>query len=117
MEQGPVENDTHGWVELIVEDLDPGDGTGVPYRLIVNRFKSSSPDSEDFIHDPLGALIRAQGTEGLLPGLELTQDWTVTTLVLNHHQTLSATHLHAMAAVDEDEKTVGVTLVKKRPRP
>ena len=33
-------------------------------------------------------------------GLELTRDWKVTTLVVNHHQTLSATHLYALAAID-----------------
>ncbi len=110
------DNDTAGWSEIDVSRLAPGDNTGVPFRLVVNRFKSSSPDSEDFIHDPLGALTRAQGSDSsFLEGVGLDDSWKVTTLVLNHHQTLSATHLHAMAAVDEDEKTIGLTLVKKRP--
>jgi len=116
MNQGPVDNNTAGWIEFDLSPLDPGDDTGgVPFRLVANRFTSSSSDSEDFIHDPLGALIQAQGSESLLPGLELSREWTVTTHVVNHHQTLSAKHLYAMAAVDEDEQAVGVTLVKKRP--
>ena len=70
MDDGPVENDTHGWIEIDVSPLDPGDDTGVPFRLVANRFKSSSSDSEDFIHDPLSVLIQAQRAEGLLEGLE-----------------------------------------------
>ena len=108
------ENDTAGWSEIDVSRLAPSDNSGVPFRLVVNRFKSSSQDSEDFIHDPLAALIKAQGDERLLEGLELTSEWRVTTLVLNHHQTLSATHLNVVAAVNSEEQTVGVTLVKKR---
>lgn len=109
-----VDNDTSGWKEIDVSALAPSDNSGVPFRLVVNRFKSSSPDCEDFIHDPLSAMIRAQGTENLLEGLELTEDWRVTTVVLNHHQTLSATHLNVVAAADEDEKHIGITLIKKR---
>jgi hypothetical protein len=115
MVQEPVENNTHGWIELDISELDPLDDTSpVPFRLVANRFTSSSPDSEDFIHDPLTALQQAQQNEGILEGLDLT-GWKVTTHIINHHQTLSARHLYAMAAVDQDEQAVGVTLVKKHP--
>jgi hypothetical protein len=113
LESEPVDNDTHGWVELDISALRPEDGTRIPFRLIANRVKSSSPDSERFIHDPLRALLEAQETDTALQELQLTPDWRVTTLVVNHHQTLSATHLYMMAAVDPDEQTVGITLVKQ----
>lgn len=112
MVQEAVDNDTNGWIELDVSGLQSKDGTDIPFRLIANRFKSSSPESESFIHDPLRALIWAQETERSLEGFGLTADWKVTTQVVNHHRTLSATHLYALATVDSDEETVGVTLVK-----
>ena len=86
------------------------DGTEVPFKLFANRFKSSSPDCEAFIHDPLAVM---SGTREFQE-LGVTPDWKVITLVLNHHQTLSATHLYVKAAVNGEEQTVGVTLVKKR---
>ena len=77
-----------------------------------NRFKSSSEASEDFIHDPLGVLIQAE-TDGAISGLGLSREWKVTTHVVNHHQTLSATHLYAMVTANSARRSVGVTLVKK----
>lgn len=109
----PVDNDTNGWVELDISALRPRDGTEIPFRLIANRVKSSSPECERFIHDPLGALLEAQATDKALQALQLTRDWRVTTIVVNHHHTLSGTHLYMMAAVNPDEQTVGITLVKR----
>ncbi len=108
------ENAGKAWEQIDVSTLDPQDGTGVPFNLVVNRFKSSSQDCEDFIHDPLTVMRAARELDefGLNEG-----DWKVTTLVLNHHQTLSATHLHVLAAIADDEKTVALTLVKKPPNP
>ena len=102
------------WVPIDLSTLDPLDGTGVPFDLVVNRFKSSSQDCEDFIHDPLTVMQSAPELErfGLNEG-----EWKVTTLVVNHHRTLSATHLHVLAAIDNEEKTVALTLVKKPPNP
>ena len=37
----------------------------------------------------------------------------MTTHIVNHHQTLSATHLYAMVTANSNETSVGVTLVKK----
>jgi len=107
-----VDNDTSGWRELSIEGLESIDGSAVPFRLIANRFKSSSPDCEAFIHDPLGALLAAQEV-GELNGFGLEPDWRVATLIVNHHRPLNPTHLYAMATIDADEKTVGVTMVKK----
>lgn len=108
------ENAGKAWVPIDVTTLDPYDGTGVPFSLVVNRFKSSSQDCEDFIHDPLAVMRQAPELASL--GLN-DGDWRVTTFVLNHHQTLSATHLHVLAAVAPEEKTVGITLVKRPPNP
>ena len=116
----PEDNADVPWFELDISKLDPGDGTALP-RLFVTRFKSSSTDSEDFIHDPLTALILAQ-KDGKIqdPGgqqvndLEITSEFRVTTLVVNHHETLSKTHLIASASVDTQGSTVGVTVTKKK---
>ena len=106
----PVENDTNGWIDLKVEQTQSRDGTEVPFKLFANRFKSSSQDCGDFIHDPLAVMRDAPELQGL--GIDDT--WKVTTFILNHHNTLSATHLHAMAAVNSEQQTIGLTLVKKQ---
>jgi hypothetical protein len=41
------------------------------------------------------------------------ETWTVTTHVVNHHQTLSATHLYSLVTANSTESSIGVTLVKK----
>ena len=61
-----VNNDTTDWFEIDVSGLAPTDGTKIPFRLIAARFKSSSPDSEAFIHDPLDVLVKAQEPGGPL---------------------------------------------------
>ena len=105
------ENAGMPWIRVNVSDLaPPEDNTGVPFTLVACRFKSSSPDCEAFIHDPLKVMREAPE----LQALGLTGDWKVTTLVLNHHETLSATHLHVLAAVAPEDQTIGLTLVKKR---
>jgi hypothetical protein len=102
------------WVETTdcyVKEVDPGDGTRIP-RTFTTRFKSSSNDSEYFIHDPLRFLINTLGKDH--PELELNDGWRVTTLVVNHQNTLSRTHLIASVSADSEEQTAGVTLVKKK---
>jgi hypothetical protein len=113
------DNDTNGWIELTeISQLkseveqDPLQAE-IPFRLFANRFKSSSQDSEDFIHDPLGVLIQAE-KDGVIKDLGLRREtWTVTTHVVNHHQTLSATHLYSLVTANSTESSIGVTLVKK----
>ena len=112
VDQGPAENQPAGWTELSLSALRP-EQEEVPFKVIANRFTSSTPESEAFIHDPLSALIEVQGQFGF--DFEITTEWRVSTFVVNHHQTLSAKHLYAMASVSPDDQTVGVTLVKKRP--
>jgi hypothetical protein len=111
------EDETNGWVTLDLSQLDPdreGDPPEtVPFKVVANRFKSSSLDSEKFLHDPLSTLIEVQGLFGF--DFEITSEWTVSTFVVNHHQTLYAKHLYAMASVNPDDQTVGVTIVKKKP--
>jgi hypothetical protein len=110
------EDNTAGWIELDLSALDPDreNGDVVPFKVVANRFTSSSLDSEKFIHDPLQALRDAQTNEGILQEFDLA-DWRVSTFVVNHHQTLYARHLYAMASVNPDDETVGVTIVKKKP--
>lgn len=107
-----VDNDTSGWKELDVTGLQSGDGSPVPIRLLVNRFKSSSPDAEEFIHDPLQALIDAEGRDEI-KGFGFDKSWRVTTHIVNHHVPLRPTHLYANVTVATDEQTAGVTMVKK----
>jgi hypothetical protein len=116
----PADNADIPWLELDISKVDPGDGTPIP-RVFITRFESSSPDCEDFIHDPLNALIRAQDNDKILDvdenpvyDLKIATGWRVTTLVVNHQNTLSKTHLIASASIDDSESTVGLTLVKKQ---
>jgi hypothetical protein len=111
------DNDTSGWIELqeisqLKSVVDQSEQAEIPFRLFANRFKSSSQDSEDFIHDPLGVLIQAE-TDGAITDLGLSREWKVTTHVVNHHQTLSATHLYSLVTANSTESSIGVTLVKK----
>jgi hypothetical protein len=112
-----VPNESGTWKRLDLAGLEPSDHSAIPYVLVANHFKSSSPDCENFIHNPLRFLIEGQtaavSSEDALFQLGLDWDWRVTTLVLNHHQTLSATHLHAMVALNQAERVAGITMVKK----
>ena len=111
--QGSQEDEPAGWAVVDLDRLIPDDEEELPFKLISNRFTSSTQACEEFIHDPLTALIDAQGALEL--GFEIDTDWTVTSFIVNHHNTLSARHLYAMAAAKPDEKTIGITLVKKKP--
>lgn len=98
------DNDTAGWHEIDLSPIQPP-GEEMPFRLFVNRFESSSPDSERFIHDP-----REQLAEAIE---EFSDSWKVTTFIVNHHRTLSVKHVYAMAASSSAEQTVGLTIYKK----
>jgi hypothetical protein len=106
------ENDPGGWIELGLDALrsdrdDPP--MPIPFRLFARRFKSSSPDAEWFLHDPLGVLLRERP-----PGFpSITDEWHVTTFIVNHHRTLSWVHKFVLAIVSEDEKTVALTIYKQ----
>ena len=62
-----VPNDTTPWVEVtsIQDDLRPGGGRDLPFRLFATRFKSSSEDSEYFLHDPLRHMLAKPGALNL----------------------------------------------------
>ena len=81
-------------------------------RLVARRFKSSSVACDEFIHNPLGYLIEAQRTDGILDEVVLDTNWKVTTHIVNHHQTLRARHLYAMVSANGSESTVGIQLNK-----
>jgi hypothetical protein len=101
-----VDNDTAGWHEIDLSVIEPPK-EGIPFRLFVNRFKSSSPESEAFLHDPRRELAAAiAGFDG---------DWRVSTFIVNHHRTLSYRHVYVMAAASSEEQTVGLTIVKQNP--
>jgi hypothetical protein len=116
-----VENNTAGWTEISVDVLDARDGLGVPFRLVLNRFSSSSDDAERFIHDPLTFMIA--DADNVRDGTgepsdvfkSLDRSWHVVTTVLNHHRTLSVRHANVISCVDQQETTVGVTIVKTPP--
>jgi hypothetical protein len=102
----PVPNDTVEWEEVDVSRLAPKKGV-VPFRLWTYRVKSSSPDSELFIHDPLAAMV------GVVPGV--TAESRVTTMVINHDKTLAKFHLFAMALVAAEAGVVVLVLYKLAP--
>ena len=97
-------NDTAGLYEIDLSPIQP-DGEEMPFHLFVNRFESSSPDSERFLHDPrkeLGATVDGFG-----------DDWKVSTFIVNHHRTLSVKHVYVMATASPSEQAVGLTIYKK----
>jgi hypothetical protein len=100
-----VDNDSSDWIPLDLRDLAPSDRSPIPFRLFAKRFKSSSPDSEWFLHDPLKVLMSE---------LDLDPEiaWHITTLIVNHHRKLSFIHLFAMAVVAHEEGTVALTIYK-----
>jgi hypothetical protein len=108
-----VDNDTAGWTEFNISGLNSTDGTQPPFRLVVNRMKSSSPDAEAFIHDPLRVFLEARGSVDAFK--DINPDWKVTTLVTNHHRTLSFIHLWIVSTVNSSEQTVDSTIVKLPP--
>jgi hypothetical protein len=103
-------NDTAGWHEIDLSMLAPANGP-VPYRLLVNRFKSSSPDSERFIHDPRTEIMNARGDVDAFT--DVNEDWHVSTFVVNHHRTLSVRHVYVQAIVSDTEGTIGLTILKQ----
>ncbi|MEA2536036.1 MAG: hypothetical protein QOF11_270 [Chloroflexota bacterium] len=113
-------NDTSPWVLLRDFDkLASSDGTWVRVAAIAKRYKSSSPDSEAFIHDPLSVMMAdAQNpetgeTEALAELARIGPDWPVSTLVVNHQATLSIKHLTVVVTLKPDNPSVGVLIVKQ----
>ncbi len=103
-----------GWREIDLSGIRPTD-SDIPFRLFVNRFKSSTPACETFIHDPLSVLIEAGGV--IDPSIGIDPTWKVATFVTDHHRTLTKVHLYVMAAVSTLEHTIAVTTVKLPPPP
>lgn len=97
-------NDSSRWIELDLSGLAP---PPIRFRLFAKRLKSSSPDAERFLHDPLRVLVEEID--------EVRDDWHITTFIVNHHRTLSRIHLYVMAVVAPDEGTVAVTIYKENP--
>ena len=104
-------NETNGWVEVDVGALMGSADRPIPFQLFLNRFKSSSPDSELFIHDPLrqmqedpGELERLQ-VSGLDLGATpaaLHNSTRVTTAVANHSRRLNRIYHYVAAIVGPD---------------
>ena len=102
-----------GWTELDLGHLKPSDRP-IPFRVFTNRFKSSTPESEDFIHDPLAQMQAAPGDlagldvagfSGADLGLELPElrkRWHLTTYVANHHRGLRRIYHFATLTVGPD---------------
>ena len=122
------------WVEVtsIHDDLVPTGSPELQFRLFANRFKSSSPDCEYFLHDPLRHMLLKPGA---LKGLDWWPDessivdpddrdeairvllndddptgrglrdepmFHITTFVSNHHRKLTRVHLAVMAIAAKD---------------
>ena len=100
-----IEDDSSEWVPLNLRGVAPSDGSPIPFDLFAKRFKSSSPNSEWFVHDPLKVLRDELG-------LDPEKDWHVRTFVVNHHRTLSRIYSFAMAVVAPAEETVALTIYK-----
>ena len=109
------EDDSSAWIELQLDGLvssrdDPP--MPIPFRLFAKRFKSSSPNSEWFLHDPLRVLASELDLGPDAP-YRIDDSWMVTTFVVNHHRKLNRIHLFATAVVAPDERTVALTIYKQ----
>jgi hypothetical protein len=110
-------NDSSPWVELRdFAKVAPTDDSWARIRVLGKRFKSSSPDSEAFLHDPLTVMLNdaRDPDKGEVEALQqITRDWHVSTIVVNHQATLSIRHLNAIVALNPDNPSVGIMLVKQ----
>lgn len=97
-------NDTAGWQELDTRPL-ATQGDTVLFRVFGNRFKSSSSDAERFIHDPLGEMVKA-------PLLEVTPEFTVTTIVVRHELQLRKHPMIVLVLIAHATATAVVTIYK-----
>lgn len=113
----PPPNDPSKWTEVDIERLigRPDDGRPIPFRMFVKRFKSSSSDSELFVHDPLGQMLMDPGalagidgwpqppeTPGEMQAIRNDPKFHVQTVVANHHRTLSKIHAYPTILVGPD---------------
>jgi hypothetical protein len=117
-------NDTSPWIKLNVSRLEANNSLEPwrPIAVLAKRYKSSSPDSETFIHDPLETMIRdaddSTNDDDAREALKMiTRDWHVITTVVNHQATLSIRHVSVIAALNPENPSVGIMIVKQLPEP
>jgi hypothetical protein len=116
-DEEPPANDPSTWTEIDIQELIglPDDRRPIPFRMFVKRFKSSSSDSELFVHDPLGQMLESPGalaaidgwppppeTPGQLQAIRDDPRFHVQTVVANHHRTLSRIHAYPTVLVGRD---------------
>ena len=95
------------WQELTPETMAPA------FRLWFRALPSpgrpveGAGDAERLIHNPLAALREA----GIIP--ESDERPRISTMVVNHDQTLERFIMYAMVVVSTNPSTVGITLVKE----
>ena len=110
-------NDSSPWVELRdFAKVAPTDDSWRPITVLGKRFKSSSPDSEAFLHDPLTVLMNdaLEPDKGEVEALkQITRGWHVSTIVVNHQATLSIRHLNVIVTLNPHNPSVGIMLVKQ----
>ena len=110
-------NNTRGFTQINIDHLHPGGTSTIPFKLVTNRFESSSPDSEAFIHDPLKFITDRLGELKTLDGSRpnafegVDNSWHVVTNVQNHHRTLSIKNVYAVVQVIPNG-TLAITVIK-----
>jgi hypothetical protein len=95
------------WVELGA--LDPEQQPVIdhsPMRRFTIKFKSSSPEAEAIIHQPLGVLL-----EHRVPGV--SKDSRITTVVLHHERGLNKKIIRATVNVEQSSGDVSMELDKE----
>jgi hypothetical protein len=120
-----VDNNSSPWV--LLKDMSRlGESALEPWTevpVVARRYKSSSPEAEAFIHDPLSVMMDdaqndASGEPDALEKMRLIgRDWHVSTLVVNHHATLSIKHLNAVVALKPDNPSMGIMIMKQSTDP
>jgi hypothetical protein len=114
-------DDTPGFNEWR-EVPDPfGDGLapgGQVPLIMAAKFNSSSRQAEILIHDPVNALRGTDHSISLNVDSQVTAilddpELRISTFVVNHERTLARRIIRAKAVLDEDGRSVGLTLHKQ----
>lgn len=95
------------WVELGA--LDPAQQSIIehsPMRRFTVKFRSSSPEAEAIIHQPLGVLL-----EHGVPGV--SEESRISTVVLHHERGLNYRIIRATANVEQASGDVSLELDKE----
>ncbi len=108
VDYGPHEEDTFNvWIEMgAIRNNEQRFLDHSPSRTYILKAKSSTPEAEQLIHEPLDALLAAE-----IPGV--TQDSRITSTVVHHERGLRFRIIRAKATVEQSSGDVHIEYDKE----